>query len=54
MLAELPLILATAIFVGANFYLWSLHPTELQLLAISVPLGTAFFVGFFRAITHKR
>lgn len=54
MVAELPLILATAIFVGANFYLWSLHPTELQLLAISVPLGTAYFVAFFRTITRKQ
>jgi hypothetical protein len=37
----------TAIYFVANFYLWSLHQSQLELFVEAVPLGAIFCVGFF-------
>jgi hypothetical protein len=45
--AELPLIVGSAIYIGLNLYLWSLHPGRMSLFAISWVLGIIYFAGFF-------
>lgn len=44
---QLPLIAGAAAYVGLNFYLWSLHPGEITLLAVSWLLGVIYFAGLF-------
>ena len=30
-------------YIAVNFWIWSLHPTQMQLLLISAPLGMCAF-----------
>jgi hypothetical protein len=41
------LLIATAIYVGLNMYLWSLHQSQGWLFIETVPLGIAYCLGFY-------
>jgi predicted Na+-dependent transporter len=48
------LVAAVIGFVAVNFFVWSRHPTPVQLLLISFPMGAAAFAAFFWHVTRPR
>jgi nitrogen fixation-related uncharacterized protein len=47
------LVAAGIAFVAVNFFIWSRHPTPLQLFLIAVLLGAAAITAFFWHVTRR-
>jgi nitrogen fixation-related uncharacterized protein len=48
------LLAAVIAFVAINFFVWSRHPTPVQLLLISVSMGVVAYAAFFWHVTRPR
>jgi predicted membrane protein len=47
------LVAAGIAFVAVNFFIWSRHPTPLQLFLSAVLLGAAAITAFFWHVTRR-